>query len=123
MSQSTTTDKSSEHVDPSKLLDSINDATAEPQVLVPIGLYWDEWSRCIGSRYQRDQLYRVGKLDSCSRPWKDFKIAVQAKVAEVSDPEKAKELMDSTFYTKRTTISPTAGAIWELKKKPSWSLD
>ena len=90
---------------------------------IPLGLYWDEWSRCIGSRYQRDHLYRLGQLDSCSRPWKDLKIAIKAKAMEVSDPQKAKEMIDGTYYKKRTTISPTAGAIWELKKKPSWSLN
>ena len=107
MSQTTTTTTSDE----------------EEFVSVPLGLYWDEWSRCIGSRYQRDQLYRLGQLDSCSRPWKDMKKAMRAKVLEISEPQKAKELMDSTYYKKRTTISPTAGAIWELKKKPSWTLD
>jgi hypothetical protein len=52
-----------------------------------------------------------------------MKKAMRAKVLEISEPQKAKELMDSTYYKKRTTISPTAGAIWELKKKPSWTLD
>lgn len=83
-------------------------------------LYWDEWSRCIGSRYQRDQLYRVGRLDSCSKQWKDFKIASKAKMIQFKDPPKAQEMIDSTYYKKRTTISPTAAAIWELKDEPSW---
>lgn len=100
-----------------------NTSEEEEFAPVPLGLYWDEWSRCIGSRYQRDQLYRLGQLDSCSRPWKDMKKAIQAKVLEMSEPQKAKELMDTTYYKKRTTISSTAGAIWELKKKPSWTLD
>jgi len=92
-----------------------------PEVVeVSLSLYWDEWSRCIGSRYQRDHLYRVGRLDSCSRQWQDLKIAGRAKFLQNKDPAKCKEMMDNTFYKKRTTISPTAGAIWELKEKPGW---
>ena len=87
---------------------------------IPLSLYWDEWSRCIGSRYQRDHLYRIGRLDSCSRQWQDLKTAGRAKFLQYKDPAKCKEMMDNTFYKKRTTISPTAGAIWELKEKPGW---
>lgn len=90
------------------------------QEIVVMSLYWDEWSRCIGSRYQRDQLYRLGRIDTCSRQWKDFKIASKAKLIQFKDPENARELIHSTYYMKRKTISPTAGAIWELKQKPSW---
>lgn len=92
--------------------------TTTPIVDIPLGLYWDEWSRCIGSRYQRDSLYRVGRLDNCRRQWNDFKTAGRAKFLQFKDPETCKQMMDSTFYKKRTTISPTAGAIWELKEKP-----
>ena len=87
---------------------------------IQLSLYWDEWSRCIGSRYQRDHLYRIGRLDSCSRQWQDLKTAGRAKFLQYKDPAKCKEMMDNTFYKKRTTISPTAGAIWELKEKPGW---
>jgi hypothetical protein len=87
---------------------------------VVLRVYWDEWSRCIGSRYQRDHLYRVGQLDPCSRQWKDFKTASRAKVVQWKDPATAEVMINSTFYKKRTTISPTAGAIWELKETPSW---
>jgi len=87
---------------------------------VVLSLYWDEWSRCIGSRYQRDSLYRVGRLDTCSRQWKDLKVAARAKVMQWKDPKGAQTLIDNTYYKKRTTVSPTAGAIWELKEKPGW---
>jgi hypothetical protein len=90
-------------------------------VIIKLGLFWDEWARCIGSRYQADHLYRVGRLDSCSRQWKDFKTATRARFMIAKDPKRAKELLDTTYYQKRTTISPTAGAIWELKKKPGWN--
>ena len=96
-----------------------NDSDSEGDIVV-MSVYWDEWSRCIGSRYQRDHLYRVGRLDSCSKQWRDFKIAGQAKLIQLKDPIKAKELIQSTYYYKRRTISPTAGAIWDLKEKPSW---
>ena len=89
-------------------------------VVVELGLYWDEWSRCISSRYQRDQLYRVGKLDGCSKQWNDLKLAGRAKVVHYRNPQEAEALLASTYYKKRTTISPTAGAIWELKEQPSW---
>lgn len=87
---------------------------------IPLSLYWDEWSRCIGSRFQRDHLYRLGRLNSCSRQWEDLKTAGKAKFLQFKDPETCKKMMDSTYYKKRTTISPTSGAIWELKEKPGW---
>jgi hypothetical protein len=87
---------------------------------VVLSVYWDEWSRCIGSRYQRDHLYRLGRLDPCSKQWNDFKIASRAKVVQWKDPAAAEVLLDATYYRKRTTISPTAGAIWELKERPGW---
>jgi hypothetical protein len=86
-----------------------------------MGLFWDEWARCIGSRYQADHLYRVGRLDSCARQWKDLKVAARARLKYGFDPRGAQELLDTTYYRKRTTISPTAGAIWELKDKPGWN--
>lgn len=92
----------------------------QPLVEIPLSLYWDEWSRCIGSRYQRDHLYRLGRLDSCSRQWQDLKTAMRAKFVQFKDPLECQKMMDATFYKKRTTISPTAGAIWELKEKPGW---
>jgi hypothetical protein len=100
--------------------ENTSEDSSSNQEIVVMRVYWDEWSRCIGSRYQRDHLYRLGRFDSCSRQWKDFKIAGKAKLIQFNDPEKARELIDSTYCNKRKTISPTAGAIWELKKTPSW---
>jgi hypothetical protein len=109
---------------PSKLSGEKQATNQENQSLdiveIPLSLYWDEWSRCIGSRYQRDHLYRIGRLDSCSRQWQDLKTAGRAKFLQYKDPAACKKLMECTFYNKRTTISPTAGAIWELKEKPGW---
>lgn len=93
----------------------------QPKEVVDLSLYWDEWSRCVNSRYQRDQYYRFGKFDTCSKQWHDFKVACRAKVtkAEVEE-EKAKELLATTFYHKKTNVSPTVGVIWELKETPGW---
>lgn len=88
---------------------------------IPMGLYWDEWSRCVGSGYQMDSLYRNGKIDGCGKQWKDLKLAAEARLLQWRNPEKAQQLIASTYYTKRTTISPTAGAIWELKEQPGWN--
>lgn len=88
---------------------------------IRLGLFWDEWARCIGSRYQADHLYRVGRLDSCANQWRDLKIATQARFLVIRDPKQALALMESTHYNKRTTISPTAGVIWELADKPGWN--
>ena len=80
-----------------------------------------EWARCIGSGYQSDSLYRHGRLDSCGKQWNDLKLAIEARLVQWRNPSRAKELIDSTYYKKRTTISPTAGAIWELKERPGWN--
>ena len=100
---------------------SVPSTTTSRGTIVQLGTYWDEWTRCVGSRYQRDQLYRLGRIDDCSKQWKDFRIAFRAKVMEYSNPKGAEELIATTYYKKRTTISPTAGAIWELKEKPGWN--
>jgi hypothetical protein len=97
------------------------DAEERGDEAIKVGLYWDEWARCIGSGYQSDSLYRHGKLDSCGKQWKDLKLAAEARLVQWRNPARAKELIDSTFYWKRTRISPTAGAIWELKEKPGWN--
>jgi hypothetical protein len=106
----------------SSIMSSVS-STQKEEIEIPeikLGVFWDEWARCIGSRYQTDHLYRVGRLDSCSRQWKDLKTATRARLLVFRDPKTAKQLLDSTYYKKRTTISPTAGAIWELKDKPGW---
>ena len=105
----------------SALLDTATAAptTNDPPV-IQLGLFWDEWARCIGSRYQVDRLYRVGRFDNCGRQWRDLKNATQARLLVFRDPHEARRLLDNTYYKKRTTISPTAGAIWELKETPGW---
>ena len=97
--------------------DSTLDYTDEA---IKVGLFWDEWARCIGSGYQIDSLYRYGRLDGCGKQWKDLKLAAEGRLIQWKNPKRAQELLDSTYYMKRTTISPTAGAIWELKERPGW---
>lgn len=94
---------------------------SEEDVAIKLGLYYDEWARCIGSGFQSDSMYRHGKLDGCGKQWKDLKLAAEARLIQWRNPLKAKELIDSTYYKKRTTISPTAGAIWDLKDKSGWN--
>eukprot|EP00537_Pseudo-nitzschia_pungens_P015616 CAMPEP_0172411360 /NCGR_PEP_ID=MMETSP1061-20121228/77357_1 /TAXON_ID=37318 /ORGANISM="Pseudo-nitzschia pungens, Strain cf. pungens" /LENGTH=145 /DNA_ID=CAMNT_0013147569 /DNA_START=75 /DNA_END=512 /DNA_ORIENTATION=+ len=98
-----------------------DDEANHQDTAVKLGLYWDEWSRCIGSSYQGDSLYRHGKLDSCGKQWGDLKLAAEARLTQWRDPERAEKLLQSTYYYKRTTISPTAGVIWELKERPGWN--
>ena len=90
--------------------------------VVDLLLFFDEWSRCLGSRYQRDKLYRYGRFDGCGAQWNDLKIAGRAKLER--DPEKAEAMLRQTHYRRHLGsdqgASPTAGAIWELKEKPSW---
>jgi hypothetical protein len=90
--------------------------------VVDMFLFFDEWSRCIGSRYQKDQLYRYGRFTGCSNQWKDFRIAMRAKVAKT--PEEAEALVQTTYYRNNLgsdlSKSPTAGVIWDLKEKPGW---
>ena len=87
-----------------------------------ISLYFDEWSRCLGSNYQRDAMYRFGKFDGCTAQWQDLKTAIRAKTKK--DQAEAKKMMASTHYVKHLgsdpKTSPTAGVIWELKEKPGW---
>jgi hypothetical protein len=97
------------------------DSDASEDVAIKLGLYYDEWARCIGSGYQSDSMYRHGKLDSCGKQWKDMKLAAEARLIQWRNPLRAKEIIDSTYYKKRTTISPTAGAIWELKEQSGWN--
>lgn len=86
--------------------------------VVDVASFWDEWTRCVSSRHQRDQYYRFGKFDSCSKQWQDFKTAGRAKMAKTE--EEAKEILATTYFHKQSHISPTAGVIWELKEKPGW---
>ena len=97
----------------------------QPNDVVDLWLFFDEWSRCVGSRYQRDSLYRLGKFDSCSAQYRDLKTAVNAKM--MSDSEKAREVIEATHYKLNLgsdpANSPTAGAIWNLKEKPGWDVE
>lgn len=123
-SNASTEDSASDSSSSSSIAQSLQQALNANDVedtAVPLGMYWDEWARCVGSGYQWDSMYRHGKLDSCGKQWKDLKLAAEARLIQWRKPEKAKHLIESTFYIKRTTISPTAGAIWELKEKPGWN--
>ena len=90
--------------------------------VVNISHYIDEWSRCLGSRYQSDQMYRYGKFSSCSNQLQDIGIAFQAKMCKTR--EEAEKLLSSTFYHQHLGSnpknSPTAGVIWDLKETPGW---
>ncbi|GFH61360.1 hypothetical protein CTEN210_17836 [Chaetoceros tenuissimus] len=92
--------------------------------IVNLVTYFDEWTRCCSSSYQKDSLYRFGKFDSCGPQYNDLKIALKAKVAK--SEEEAKELIAGTYYKQNLGSdpknSPTAGAIWELKEKPGWDV-
>jgi Protein of unknown function (DUF3128) len=92
--------------------------TMQPQEVVDAGLFIAEWSKCLTAKYQRDQLYRFGKFDDCSRQWNDLKNAAYAKFC---DESAARKIMEATYHHKRSTISPTIGVIWEAKDKPGWS--
>mmetsp|Transcript_552 Transcript_552/g.1086 ORF Transcript_552/g.1086 Transcript_552/m.1086 type:complete len:102 (-) Transcript_552:433-738(-) len=84
--------------------------------------FFDEWTRCIGSGYQKDSLYRLGKFDACAEQWSDLKTAMKAKT--ISDPQEARKLLAETYYNKNLgsdlVQSPTAGVIWDMKEKPGW---
>ena len=64
--------------------------------VVDMFLFFDEWSRCIGSRYQRDRLYRYGKFEGCSKQWKDVGIAMKAKMCK--NREEAEAMVAETHY-------------------------
>jgi hypothetical protein len=97
-----------------------NDGKYKKQV--DLALYFDEWSRCLGSRYQRDSMYRFGRFQGCGAQWNDLKTAIRAKATR--DQKEVQEMMASTYYVKHLgsdpEASPTAGVIWDLKEKPGW---
>mmetsp|Transcript_25859 Transcript_25859/g.44180 ORF Transcript_25859/g.44180 Transcript_25859/m.44180 type:complete len:102 (+) Transcript_25859:301-606(+) len=94
----------------------------QPNDVVNVITFVDEWTRCIGSGYQKDSLYRHGKFDSCTAQWNDVKTAMKAKRA--SDPDEARKILETTHYKKNLGSdlkqSPTAGVIWDLKERPGW---
>ena len=110
---------------PSKIVSNPSRARltmVQPNDVVNVIHFFDEWTRCIGSSYQKDSLYRHGKFDSCVAQWNDIKLAMKAKTT--SNEDEAKQILAQTYYAQNLgsdlTQSPTAGIIWDLKDKPSW---
>lgn len=93
--------------------------------IVNLWTYFDEWTRCCSTSYQKDSLYRFGKFDSCTPQFQDLKIAIRAKL--LKDEQEAKELIAQTFYKRNLGSDPknstTAGVIWELKDVPGWDVE
>ena len=94
--------------------------------VVDLWLFFDEWSRCISSGYQKDHLYRFGNFDACSAQYADLKIAVTAKAK--SDEDEARRLVATTHYRRvrlgsSNEASPTAGIIWDLKEPTGWDVN
>lgn len=90
----------------------------QPKEIVNFGLFLHEWSRCLSAKHQRDQLYRFGKFDDCSRQWQDVKDSLRAKLSR--DEARARQIVEQTYHHQRTTASPTIGVIWEAKETPGW---
>ena len=92
--------------------------------VVNLWTYFDEWTRCCSSSYQRDSLYRFGKFDSCGPQYKDLRVAIKCKM--MNDVEEAKQLIETTHYSLNLGSDPknstTMGAIWELKEKSGWDV-
>ena len=93
--------------------------------VVNLWTYFDEWTRCCSSGYQRDSLYRFGRFDSCTPQYKDLRIAINAKV--MKDEEEARRVIAQTYYSQNLGSdlkqSPTAGIIWDLKENPGWEAE
>ncbi|KAL7557698.1 hypothetical protein ACA910_018494 [Epithemia clementina (nom. ined.)] len=90
----------------------------QPKEVVNLNKFWNEWLRCQSFRYQRDQVYRFGRFESCSNRWDDLWKAARAKVS--TDTKYAKEIMDTTYYRRTHKKSSTMGVIWDAKNPPSW---
>lgn len=93
--------------------------------IVNLWTYFDEWTRCCSTSYQKDSLYRFGNFDSCGPQYQDLRIAIKAKL--LKDEEEAKIIIAETHYKMNLGSDPknstTAGAIWELKEKPGWDVE
>lgn len=93
--------------------------------VVNLWTYFDEWTRCCSSSYQRDSLYRFGTFDSCGPQYEDLRTAIRAKMTK--DEDEARGMIEGTFYRQNLGSdlknSPTAGAIWELKETPGWDVE
>jgi len=93
----------------------------QPNEVVDVVTFFDEWTRCCSSSYQKDRLYRFGTFDSCSTQYQDLKMAFRAKLQ--SDAKVATAMIQETHYKKGLSVSPTGGHIWALKKTPGWDLE
>jgi hypothetical protein len=91
-----------------------------PQSIVDVGLYFSEWSKCLTGKHQRDQLYRFGKFDDCTRQWNDLNQIIYAKF--VKEEREAIKIVQQTYHHQRTNVSPTIGVIWDAKVPPGWEL-
>ena len=90
----------------------------QPKGVVNLGEFWEEWSRCITFKHQRDQLYRVGRFDDCTVQWRDYTRAIEAKFT--NDADKARVMIEGTHLCRTKGVSSTLGVIWQAKQVPSW---
>jgi len=97
----------------------------QPNSIVNLWTFVDEWSRCLSSRYQRDSLYRWGAFDDCSHQYQDLKSALHAKL--MSDSNQALDIIQQTYYRKHLGSdplnSPTQEHIWNIKSTPGWEVE
>ena len=93
--------------------------------VVNLWTYFDEWTRCCSSSYQKDSLYRFGTFDSCGPQYQDLRIALRCKM--MKDTEEAKATIATTHYSMNLGSDPnnstTKDAIWEFKQNPGWNVD
>lgn len=93
--------------------------------IVNLWTFFDEWTRCASTGYQKDSVYRFAKFDSCGPQYQDLRIAISAKL--MKDENEARDAISKTYYKMNLGSdpknSPTAGAIWELKEKPGWDAE
>ena len=93
--------------------------------VVNLWTFFDEWTRCASSSYQRDSLYRFSKFDGCGPQYKDLKAALSAKV--MKDDDQAKAVISRTHYKRHLgsdlNTSPTAGHIWNIKETSGWDAE
>jgi hypothetical protein len=97
---------------------SVKTNTDTDTVVINLGEFWQEWSRCITFKHQRDQLYRFGKFDDCGNQWRDYMAVWRVKFT--NDTTKAQQVVQSTTLYRNKGTSTTLGVIWESKHPPSW---
>jgi hypothetical protein len=118
-STTTTTTFSDNNINTTRDTQKVASADTAETVVVNLGEFWQEWSRCITFQHQRDHLYRLGTFDDCSVQWNDYTAVLAVKFT--NDVQKAKHVVQSTtLYQNKKAISPTVGVIWEAKDTPSW---